>query len=183
VAAKIYDGLLEYDTELKPQPSLAESWEVSPDGKTITFHLRHGVKFHDGEPLTAEDVKFSIMNVAKVTHPRGPNTFAPVTEVQTPDDHTVVLELSEPAPYMMMPTIPSGQGHSYSPSGRRASTFVSTATRTTGKKVSRISIASSRASLRIPRRAPRHWRRAKRTSRPWARCRSTTPRSLPRTRI
>lgn len=102
VAAKIYDGLLEYDTSLKPQPSLAESWTVSPDGKTITFKLRQGVKFHDGQPLTAEDVKFSIMDVAKVTHPRGPNTFAAVTEVQTPDDHTVILKLSEAAPYMMM---------------------------------------------------------------------------------
>ena len=102
VTSKIYDGLLEYDTELRPQPSLAESWEVSPDGKTITFKLRQGVKFHDGEPLTSADVRFSIMNAAKVTHPRGPNTFAAVTDVRTPDDHTVTLALSEPAPYMLM---------------------------------------------------------------------------------
>ena len=84
VTSKIYDGLLEYDTELQPQPSLAESWEVSPDGKTITFKLRQGVKFHDGEPLTSADVRFSIMNAAKVTHPRGPNTFAAVTDVEDP---------------------------------------------------------------------------------------------------
>ena len=102
VTSKIYDGLLEYDTELQPQPSLAESWEVSPDGKTITFKLRQGVTFHDGEPLTSADVRFSIMNAAKVTHPRGPNTFAAVTDVKTPDDHTVTLVLSEPAPYMLM---------------------------------------------------------------------------------
>ena len=68
VTSKIYDGLLEYDTELQPQPSLAESWEVSPDGKSITFKLRQGVKFHDGEALTSADVKFSIMKAAKVTH-------------------------------------------------------------------------------------------------------------------
>ena len=102
VAAKVYDGLLEYDTELQPRPSLAESWTVSPDGKTITFKLRKGVVFHDGKPLTSADVQFSIMKVAKVTHPRGPNTFAAVSEVQTPDDYTVVLKLSEAAPYMMM---------------------------------------------------------------------------------
>ena len=48
VAAKVYDGLLEYDTELQLKPSLAESWTVSPDGKTITFKLRKGVVFHDG---------------------------------------------------------------------------------------------------------------------------------------
>ena len=102
VAAKIYDGLLEYDTELQPQPGLAESWDVSTDGKTITFKLRQGVTFHDGKPLTSADVQFSIMDAAKVTHPRGPNTFAAVTSVDTPDDNTVVLNLSEAAPYMMM---------------------------------------------------------------------------------
>ena len=102
IAAKVFDGLLEYDTELQPQPSLAESWEVSPDGKTVTFKLREGVVFHDGQPLTSADVQFSIMDVAKVTHPRGPNTFAAVTEVETPDDHTLILKLSEAAPYMMM---------------------------------------------------------------------------------
>ena len=102
VTSKIYDGLLEYDTELQPQPSLAESWEVSPDGKSITFKLRQGVKFHDGEALTSADVKFSILKAAKVTHPRGPNTFLSVTDIETPDDHTVTLVLSEPAPYMLM---------------------------------------------------------------------------------
>ena len=102
VTSKIYDGLLEYDTELQPQPSLAESWEISPDGKTITFKLREGVVFHDGEALTSADVKFSILEAAKVTHPRGPNTFAAVTKIQTPDDHTVTLVLSEGAPYMLM---------------------------------------------------------------------------------
>ena len=74
VTSKIYDGLLEYDTELSPQPSLAESWEVSPDGQTITFKLRQGVKFHDGEPLTYADVRFSILKAAKVTHPRAAPT-------------------------------------------------------------------------------------------------------------
>lgn len=102
VTSKVFDGLLEYDTELKPQPSLAESWVASPDNMTFTFTLRKGVKFHDGKPLTSADVQFSIMDAAKVTHPRGPNTFAAVTEVQTPDEHTVVLKLSQPAPYMLM---------------------------------------------------------------------------------
>ena len=102
VAAKIYDGLLEYDMNLKPQPSLAESWELAADGKTLTFKLRKDVVFHDGKPLTSADVQFSIMKVAKVTHPRGPNTFRSVTSVETPDPYTVVLKLDKPAPYMMM---------------------------------------------------------------------------------
>ena len=102
VAAKIYDGLLEYDLNLQPQPSLAETWTVAPDGMKITFKLRKGVKFHDGQPLSAADVQFSIMKVAKVTHPRGPNTFRSVFRIDTPDQHTVVLNLDKPAPYMMM---------------------------------------------------------------------------------
>ena len=53
VATKVYEGLLEYDFNLKPVPGLAKSWTVSPDGKTITFKLQEGVKFHDGQPFTA----------------------------------------------------------------------------------------------------------------------------------
>ena len=46
VSANIFDGLLTYDDKFQPQPNLAESWSVSPDGKTITFKLRHDVKWH-----------------------------------------------------------------------------------------------------------------------------------------
>ena len=48
VSAKVYDGLFEYNFDLKPVASLATSWTESADGKTITFKLRDGVKFHDG---------------------------------------------------------------------------------------------------------------------------------------
>src|SRR5437667_11630188 len=63
VATKVYEGLLEYDFNLKPIPSLAESWKVSTDGKTITFVLQKGVRFHDGKPFTSADVKFSVLEV------------------------------------------------------------------------------------------------------------------------
>jgi peptide/nickel transport system substrate-binding protein len=102
VTSKIFDGLLEYDMKLTPIPSLAESWVIAPDGKSITFKIRSGVTFHDGKPLTSADVKFSIMEAAKKTHPRGPNTFRAVTDVETPDANTAVFKLSEPAPYMIM---------------------------------------------------------------------------------
>ena len=78
VATKVYEGLLEYDFNLRPIPGLAQSWTVSPDGKTITFKLQQGVKFHDGQPFTSEDVKFSILDVLKKVHPRGVNTFRAV---------------------------------------------------------------------------------------------------------
>ncbi|MEP6608668.1 MAG: ABC transporter substrate-binding protein, partial [Burkholderiaceae bacterium] len=102
VATKVYDGLLEYDFNLRPVAGLAESWTVSPDGKTITFKLRRGVKFHDGQPFTSEDVKFTILDVLKKVHPRGVNTFRAVEAIDTPDASTAVFRLSEPAPYMLM---------------------------------------------------------------------------------
>ena len=102
VMSKVYEGLLEYDFNLKPMPSLAESWTVSPDGKTISFKLQRAVKFHDGKPFTSADVKFSVLEILRKMHPRGPATFREVTEIDTPDEHTVIFRLANPAPYMMM---------------------------------------------------------------------------------
>ncbi|MDQ2188040.1 ABC transporter substrate-binding protein [Alcaligenaceae bacterium A4P071] len=100
VSAKVTEGLLKYDYDLNPQPQLATRWDVAPDGKTYTFYLRQGVKWHDGKPFTAADVAYSI-GVLKKIHPRGRNTFANVTTIDTPDDHTVVLRLAKPAPYLI----------------------------------------------------------------------------------
>ena len=101
VTAKVYEGLLEYRFDLKPKPSLAERWEVSPDGKTVTFKLRRDVNFHDGKPFTSADVQFTIMEVLKKVHPRGISTFRDVTAVETPDDYTAILKLNNAAPYML----------------------------------------------------------------------------------
>jgi peptide/nickel transport system substrate-binding protein len=100
ISGKVNEGLVTYDWNFDPQPALAESWEVRPDGKGVTFHLRKGVKWHDGTDFTARDVKFSI-EVLKARHPRGRITFANVEQVLVPDDYTVVLNLSAPAPYLM----------------------------------------------------------------------------------
>ena len=101
VAPKIYEGLFDYDTAGKMIPVLAESYEMSADGKTVTFKLRKGVSWHDGKPFTSADVQFSIMNVLKEVHPRGPNSFKEVSSIDTPDSHTAVFNLDNPAPYMM----------------------------------------------------------------------------------
>ena len=101
MAPKVYDGLLDYDKDLNAVPSLAETWNVSEDGKTVTFNLRKGVKWHDGEDFTSADVQFTVMDVLKQVHPRGPNSFKEVTSIDTPDDHTAVFNLANPAPYMM----------------------------------------------------------------------------------
>ncbi|MBI3708161.1 MAG: ABC transporter substrate-binding protein [Proteobacteria bacterium] len=101
VSTKIHEGLLKYDFDMNPQPSLAESWTISPDGKTYTFKLRQGVTWHDGKPFTSADVQFSIEKVWRVLHARGPTTFGTVTAVEAPDAHTIVLKLSVPSPFLM----------------------------------------------------------------------------------
>jgi peptide/nickel transport system substrate-binding protein len=101
VSVNIFDGLVRYDSNLAPQPSLALSWKVAPDAKSITFALRHGVKWHDGVEFTSADVRFSVLEVWKKVHPRGRSTFAAVENVETPDKYTAVLRLSQPAQVIM----------------------------------------------------------------------------------
>src|SRR5215471_612734 len=99
--SKIHNELLNYDPNLNPLPELAESWQVSPDNRTMTFKLRRGVKFHDGRDFTSADVKFTMEEVIKKFHPRGRTVFAKLDEVQTPDPYTAVFKFSAPSPYVM----------------------------------------------------------------------------------
>ncbi len=101
VSTKIFEGLLTYDFDMNPKPALAETWKVSADGKTITFNLRKGVKWHDGKDFTSADVQFSAMKIWKELHPRGRSTFAKVTAVETPSPYVAVFKLSEPSPPLM----------------------------------------------------------------------------------
>jgi peptide/nickel transport system substrate-binding protein len=81
--------------DLSPAPGIAESWEVSEDRRTVTFHLVEGANWSDGEPITAEDVKWSLETLGS----NGP-LFSSYTEnvesITTPDDSTVVIETSKP---------------------------------------------------------------------------------------
>jgi peptide/nickel transport system substrate-binding protein len=99
-SGRVTEGLLEFDYDMNPQPLLATAWQVAPDGLTYTFKLREGVKWHDGEDFTSEDVAFSI-GVQKKFHPRGRTTFAQVTAIETPDKYTVILRLEKPTPYLL----------------------------------------------------------------------------------
>ncbi|MCP4691941.1 MAG: ABC transporter substrate-binding protein [Desulfobacterales bacterium] len=79
------------------KPALATSWETSKDGLTWTFHLREGVKFHDGEPFNAAAVKYSIDRTMKMK--KGAYyIWSPVKEIKVVDDLTVQFLLKEPAP-------------------------------------------------------------------------------------
>ena len=94
----IYEGLVQLDRNGEVQPLLADSWEVSEDGLTYTFQLREGVTFHDGTSLEASDVKFSF---ERARSPESTNAqkhiFEPIAEIETLDDHTVIIRLSEPS--------------------------------------------------------------------------------------
>ncbi len=98
--AQLFASPLRYDEDWTPQPYLAESWEVSADGLTVTLNLVKNAKFHDGTPLTSKDVAFSV-DVIKNNHPFK-SMFAPVESVDTPDDHTAILNLSKPHPALML---------------------------------------------------------------------------------
>ena len=93
----VYETLVAFDSSLQIVPGLAESWEASEDGLTWTFDLRDDVTFHNGEPLEASDVAFSINRIKDpaIASPRA-DDFAVVTNIETPDDDTVVMTLSEP---------------------------------------------------------------------------------------
>ncbi|WP_339635406.1 ABC transporter substrate-binding protein [uncultured Sneathiella sp.] len=93
---QIFATPLRFNDKWEAQPYLAESWSVADDGKSITLKLRENAKFHDGEPITSEDVAFSLQTV-KENHPFK-SMFAPVTGVDTPDPLTAVINFDKPHP-------------------------------------------------------------------------------------
>ena len=93
----LYGTLTEFDKDLNVVPGLAESWTVSPDGRTVTMKLRHGVKFSDGTTFGSEDVKFSLDKIKdKATAAVSAASLASVTSVDATDPSTVTLHLSAP---------------------------------------------------------------------------------------
>ena len=64
ILSLIYDGMVTLNTDMEFEPSMAEKWEVSDDSKSVTFYLRDGLKWHDGEPLTTEDIAYTIEFIA-----------------------------------------------------------------------------------------------------------------------
>lgn len=110
VQCMIFDYLVIPDEELNYTGALAESWDVSEDGKTYTFHLRKDAKWHDGEPFTSADVAFTLTSLAAPTYKGGADSRIvsivgakdyqegkadSVSGITTPDENTVVVELEE----------------------------------------------------------------------------------------
>jgi peptide/nickel transport system substrate-binding protein len=100
ISGKATESLLTYDEDFNPQPLLATEWTVAEDGLRYWFKLREGVKWHDGEDFTAEDVAFSILAL-KEHHPRGRATFASVEQANVLAPNEVELILSKPAPFLL----------------------------------------------------------------------------------
>lgn len=98
----VNESLIRTDPRKHPEypfiPELAERWEESPDLLRHVFHLRKGVRWHDGAPFGAKDVKFTIDRILDPTvrAARLANTFADLEAVETPDDHTVVFRWRKP---------------------------------------------------------------------------------------
>ena len=101
VATNLYNRLFWLDFDFKPNPELAESYEISPDGLTYTIQLRKDVKWHDGVPFTAHDVVFSFSEMTCELHNRAKSWCPRVESFGTDGDHTVVIKMKEPfAPLM-----------------------------------------------------------------------------------
>jgi len=102
----VYSRLTSLTADLTIQPDLAESWTVSGDGKTYTFKLR-AAKWHNGDNLTAADVKFTFDRILTIDGSVAKSLFADIDNVATPDDRTVVFTLKQPnvtiLPYMASP--------------------------------------------------------------------------------
>ncbi len=107
VQSLIYDNLLQYGLDLKPEPSLATASKA--DGNTITYTLRDGVTWHDGSALTADDVVYTFDLIAKNQLGINAQYLKDLKTVTSPDPKTVVLEFSRPQafdPGLVVPIVP-----------------------------------------------------------------------------
>ncbi|SDH36058.1 ABC transporter substrate-binding protein [Bosea robiniae] len=99
VIKNLYDSLIEYTPEGKPEPSLATEWTIAPDKKSVTLKLRSGVTFHSGTPFKADSVLATLQKGADPK--RGKNVFATMSIVKdwsAPDDATVTINFKAPVP-------------------------------------------------------------------------------------
>jgi peptide/nickel transport system substrate-binding protein len=96
---QLWDTPIRYDNEIKSHPSLAESWQLGADGKSLTIKIRQGIKFSNGKELTAEDLNFS---VERAKEPKVGSLFRPqavlVTKTEAPDKATAIWRFDSPFP-------------------------------------------------------------------------------------
>lgn len=120
LAHNLYESLTTVDSTGSVQPQLAESWDISEDGRTYTFRLVEGATFHDGTPFNADSVIFSFerARAEDSTNPRSA-TYKAVEEITRIDDHTVEMTLSAPDAFFLF-DIAQGHGSIMSPDSAEA---------------------------------------------------------------
>jgi peptide/nickel transport system substrate-binding protein len=117
----LFDSLVRRDEHFELKPWLAESWDI-PDPQTYVFHLRQGVKFHDGQPLTSRDVKWTLDSLVtgKIRSGKAA-TYNKVASVDAPDNSTLIVHLKEPQASLLwnlsdgaFGVVPYGSGEDFS---------------------------------------------------------------------
>ena len=97
VADSLYNALVEFDRDLKPQPDLAQRWTISERGTVYTFQLAPNIKWHDGTPFTSADVKYTFDEILLKHHARTKSGIgAVIASIETPAPDTVVFKLKKP---------------------------------------------------------------------------------------
>lgn len=108
ISQQLFDGLVEFNlANYKIEPALAESWDISPDGKTYTFKLRRGVKWSDGQAFDADDVVFTYKNIVMNPEARAGDVGnfklgGKNVEISKVDAHTVRFTLPQAAPAFLL---------------------------------------------------------------------------------
>jgi peptide/nickel transport system substrate-binding protein len=99
----IYNTLVGLNADFSFKPELAERWETAADGKTLTLHLREGVKFHDGTPFNSAAVKWNIERRLddKVSSPSRSQLVDIIASVEIPTDTTVIINMKDPSPSLL----------------------------------------------------------------------------------
>ena len=104
ISSKVVEPLAEasFDGKDGLEPRLAVSWEGAEDGRSATFRLREGVKWHDGKPFTSADVAFSALQLWKPLQNLGRTVFKDLEAVETPDEHTAIFRFAKPTPFQLI---------------------------------------------------------------------------------
>lgn len=97
-ATHLFSQILRLDTKGNIAGDLAESWETAPDGMSYTFRIRRNARWHDGKPLTAEDVRWALTEINMKLNPVASTGFAAVDRIEAPDATTLVVRMKYPFP-------------------------------------------------------------------------------------
>lgn len=105
VAYALFEGLTRFNIDAQPEPGMAEKWEVTPDGRTYTFHLRPGVKWSNGEDFTMEDFRWSWLRAMRdpacdysyqFNYIRGAEAYVTAEDGKRPDPSTIGIKVVDP---------------------------------------------------------------------------------------